>query len=91
MGYDKSGIPDWQWLRDHLIALLTSPHHTSGSDPFSVRYHALFTDDVEGVMASKHVKWEGLKEALLTVQKGWDPDSAIFEAEYSPQPSQVWC
>lgn len=40
-------------------------------------------------MASKHVKREGLKEALLTVQKGWDPDSVVFEAEYAPQPRQV--
>lgn len=90
--------PDWQWLRDHLIALLACPHFPSTStssgdpplvDPFTIRYNEIFTHDVEGVMASKHVKREGLKEALLTVQKGWDPDSVVFEAEYAPQPRQV--
>lgn len=89
MSSNVSSTLDWHWLRDVLIALLASPHSPSGVDPFSVQYDKIFTDDVEGVMAAKHVKKNGLKEALLTVQKGWDPESAIFEAEYAPQPRQV--
>lgn len=84
--------PTPQWLQERLTTLLSSPHismpsHIGGIrlghgpiDLFSTRYTNMFTSDAVGIVAGQEVDKEGLKQALLALQKKWDPESTNFVA-----------
>ncbi len=86
-----------EFLQDRLSTLLASPHIHFNKPPallnirmgpgpvdvFSTRFANWFTHDATGVVNGKQVDKEGLKEALLALQKKWHPDSANFVAQDS--------
>ncbi|RPD54455.1 hypothetical protein L226DRAFT_471870 [Lentinus tigrinus ALCF2SS1-7] len=86
-----------EFLQDRLATLLASPyihfnkppaslHIRMGPGPvdvFSSRFANWFTHDCTGVVNGKHVDKEGLKDALLRLQKKWNPESANFVAQDS--------
>lgn len=90
------GTPEW--LQDRLAKLLKAPHISfpkpSGPlahirmgpgpiDLFSTYYNNFFTSDAKGIVAGKEVDREGLKQALLALQKKWHTDSAKFTPQAS--------
>ncbi|KAK7686511.1 hypothetical protein QCA50_010109 [Cerrena zonata] len=90
------GTPEW--LQDRLAKLLKAPHisipRPTGAlahirmgpgpiDLFSTYYANFFTSDAKGVVAGKEVDREGLKQALLALQKKWHVDSAKFTPQAS--------
>ncbi|EMD30872.1 hypothetical protein CERSUDRAFT_109729 [Gelatoporia subvermispora B] len=96
-------VPSPDWLQSQLSTLLASPHihfnrPTGGPlaglrmgpgpvDLFSTRFSNMFTSDAAGTVAGQEVDREGLKDALLALQKQWTPDSASFVDE-QPQEGQ---
>ncbi|KAI0674029.1 hypothetical protein C8Q78DRAFT_1020426 [Trametes maxima] len=82
------------FLQEKLSTLLASPHIHFNHPPrlgglrlgpgpvdlFSTRFANFFTPDATGVVAGKPVDHEGLKSALLALQKRWDPQTADFVA-----------
>ncbi|KAI0652781.1 hypothetical protein C8Q79DRAFT_120360 [Trametes meyenii] len=82
------------FLQEKLSTLLASPHIHFNHPPrlgglrlgpgpvdlFSTRFANFFTPDATGVVAGKPVDHEGLKSALLALQKRWDPQTANFVA-----------
>ena len=84
-----------EFLQDRLAALLASPHIHINKPPalthirmgpgpvdvFSSRFANWFTHDATGVVNGKQVDKDGLKEALLALQKKWHPESASFAAQ----------
>ncbi|TFK84101.1 hypothetical protein K466DRAFT_602310 [Polyporus arcularius HHB13444] len=84
-----------EFLQGRLSTLLASPHIHFNKPPallnirmgpgpvdvFSTRFANWFTHDATGVVNGKQVDKEGLKEALLALQKKWHPDSANFVAQ----------
>ncbi|OBZ66025.1 hypothetical protein A0H81_13994 [Grifola frondosa] len=84
-----------EWLQERLSTLLASPYihfnqpsqfpgHRFGPGPvdlFSTRFSNYFTHDATGVVAGTEVDKDGLKAALLALQRKWQPDSARFEAQ----------
>ncbi|KAJ8495056.1 hypothetical protein ONZ51_g1934 [Trametes cubensis] len=78
-----------------LSTLLASPHihfnqpHAIGGirlghgpiDLFSTRFTNYFTHEATGSVAGTEVDKEGLKQALLALQKKWDPENAQFVAQ----------
>ncbi|RDX43178.1 hypothetical protein OH76DRAFT_1488069 [Lentinus brumalis] len=86
-----------EFLQDRLSTLLASPHIHFNKPPallnirmgpgpvdvFSTRFANWFTHDATGVVNGKQVDKEGLKEALLALQKKWHPDSANFVGQDS--------
>ena len=92
------GTPEW--LQDRLAKLLKAPHISiprptgplahirMGPGPidlFSTYYTNFFTSDAKGVVAGKEVDREGLKQALLALQKKWHVDSATFTPQVSAE------
>ena len=84
-----------EWLQEQLSTLLASPYiHFSqpkipglqlrmGPGPidlFSTRFANTFTHDATAVVAGKELDKDGLKTALLALQKRWIPESASFVA-----------
>ncbi|KAI0363308.1 hypothetical protein BV20DRAFT_958566 [Pilatotrama ljubarskyi] len=91
-----------EFVQDKLSTLLSSPHIHLNHPPkfggirmgpgpvdlFSTRFANFFTPDATGVVAGKEVDHEGLKKALLALQKKWDPQNANFVAQGSaPKPT----
>lgn len=86
-----------EFLQDKLSTLLASPHIHFNAPPaggplhirmghgpvdlFSTRFLNFFTADARGVVGGKEVDHDGLKEALLALQKKWNPQEASFEAQ----------
>ena len=82
-------------LQQMLSTLLASPHihfnqpHGIGGirlghgpiDLFSTRFTNYFTHEATGSVAGTEVDKEGLKQALLALQKKWDPENAQFVAQ----------
>ncbi|KAI0658254.1 hypothetical protein C8Q70DRAFT_917422 [Cubamyces menziesii] len=82
-------------LQQMLSTLLASPHihfnqpHAIGGirlghgpiDLFSTRFTNYFTHEATGSVAGTEVDKEGLKQALLALQKKWDPENAQFVAQ----------
>ncbi|OCH87551.1 hypothetical protein OBBRIDRAFT_796089 [Obba rivulosa] len=95
--------PSPDWLQSQLSTLLASPYihfnkPTAGPlaglrmgpgpiDLFSTRFANMFTADATGTVAGQAVDRDGLKDALLALQKRWSPDSATFTDE-QPQEGQ---
>ena len=50
-------------------------------DVFSTRFTNYFTRDATGVVAGNAVDRAALKDALLALQRRWNPDSATFVPE----------
>lgn len=90
--------PTPQWLQEHLTQLLSSPyiHFTQPKiaglqlrmgpgpiDLFSTKFANMVTGDVTGVIAGKEVDKDGLKEALLKLQKKWNKEG-VKVAESQP-------
>ncbi|KAI0640342.1 hypothetical protein C8Q77DRAFT_128933 [Trametes polyzona] len=85
------------FLQDKISTLLASPHIHFNQPPqgapfrirmghgpvdlFSTRFANYFTQDATGVVAGKEVDNDGLKRALLALQKKWNPDEADFVAQ----------
>jgi len=80
-----------EWLQEKLQTLMNSPYiHFNqpklpglrmGHGPvdlFSTRFNNWFTSDATGVVAGNEVDKDGLKQALLALQKKWNNDSATF-------------
>ncbi|KAH9854520.1 hypothetical protein C2E23DRAFT_726455 [Lenzites betulinus] len=62
-------------------------------DLFSTRFANMFTPDATGVVGGKAVDHDGLKSALLALQKRWNPQEATFEAQDSstkPSTKVLW-
>ncbi|KAI0352186.1 hypothetical protein OH77DRAFT_1485902 [Trametes cingulata] len=91
-----------EFVQEKLSSLLASPHIHFNHPPkiggmrlgpgpvdlFSTRFANYFTEDATGVVAGKEVGKEGLKSALLALQKKWDPQNANFVAQGStPKPA----
>ncbi|KAI0829134.1 hypothetical protein BC628DRAFT_1362696 [Trametes gibbosa] len=88
-----------EFIQDRLSTLLSSPHIHFNRPPqtgplkirmgpgpvdlFSTRFSNFFTHDASGVISGKEVDREGLKNALLALQKRWNPQEASFEAQRS--------
>ncbi|KAI0080993.1 hypothetical protein K474DRAFT_1657175 [Panus rudis PR-1116 ss-1] len=86
-----------EWLQERLVEILNSPHISfkkpagltnirMGPGPidlFSTRFANTVTSDVKGTVAGKEVDKEGLKEALLALQKKWNADSVLFKPQTS--------
>lgn len=86
-----------EFLQDKLSTLLASPHIHFNAPPaggplhirmghgpvdlFSTRFLNFFTADARGVVGGKEVDHDGLKDALLALQKKWNPQEARFEAQ----------
>ncbi|CAL1693822.1 unnamed protein product [Somion occarium] len=96
-----AGTPEW--LQDTLVKLLNAPHISfpkpTGAlahirmgpgpvDLFSTYYSNFFTSDAKGIVAGKEVDHEGLKEALLRLQKKWQADAAKFSPQASVENSE---
>ncbi|KAI8980635.1 hypothetical protein BD414DRAFT_102471 [Trametes punicea] len=96
-----------EFLQDRLSTLLASPHIHFNHPPalggirlghgpvdlFSTRFMNYFTPDATGVVAGKQVDHEGLKNALLALQKKWDGQNANFvaqEAAAKPTTRLLW-
>ena len=85
------------FLQDRLSTLLASPHIHFKQPPllhgirmgpgpvdlFSTRFMNFFTHDATGVVAGKQVDKDGLKDALLALQKKWSAEGASFHAQES--------
>lgn len=84
------------FLQDALTSILNSPHISFPKPPhglpnirlghgpidlFSTRFTNVFAENATGEIAGTQVDKEGLKNALLALQKVWDGDSATFEAQ----------
>lgn len=82
------------FVQEHLSTLLASPYiHFKqpqihglrlGHGPvdlFSTRFLNTFTHDATAVVAGKELDKDGLKTALLALQKRWNPESASFVAQ----------
>lgn len=93
-----------EWLAQQLKTLLSSPYiHFSqppaglhglrlGPGPidlFSTRFENLFSNDATGVVAGEEVDRADLKQALLALQRTWNPDTLNISAPYTPDPEQV--
>jgi len=91
-----------KWLQEQLQTLMNSPYiHFNqpkigglrmGHGPidlFSTRFSNLFAKDATGVVAGKEVDRDGLKEALLALQKKWNNDTAKFAPATGLQAGQV--
>ena len=94
-----------QFLQDRLSTLLASPYihfkkPTSGPllglrmgpgpvDLFSTRFANFFTHAATGVVAGTEVDRDGLKDALLALQRRWDPNSASFSSVGAVGDAQV--
>ncbi|KAI0801555.1 hypothetical protein C8Q74DRAFT_1242783 [Fomes fomentarius] len=84
-------------LNDRLSTLLASPHIHFNKPPalhgirlgpgpvdlFSSRFMNFFTHDATGVVAGKEVDHEGLKQALLALQRKWNAQENSFVAQQS--------
>ena len=83
-----------EFVQEHLSTLLKSPyiHFTQPQIPgirlghgpidlFSTRYANFFTHNATGVVAGQELDKDGLKQALLALQKRWNPDTARFVAQ----------
>ena len=95
--------PDDQWLIKKLGTLLASPyiHFKNPGGPlgirlgpgpvdlFSTNYENLFAKEAKGVVYGKEVDRDELKEALLAIQRQWNPDSANFVPLQSANPGEV--
>ncbi|OSD01104.1 hypothetical protein PYCCODRAFT_545636 [Trametes coccinea BRFM310] len=98
-----------EFLQERLAALLASPHiHFPNPPPpalrgirmghgpvdlFSTRFANWFAQDVRGVVGGREVDREGLKEALLALQRKWDGGSARFvprEGAEKPATKLLW-
>lgn len=55
-------------------------------DVFSTRFANMFTQEATGVVGGKEVDKAGLKEALLALQRKWNPDTAKFVAAQPDSP-----
>ncbi len=64
---------------------------TGPIDMFSTRFINLFTDGANGTVAGTSVDKDGLKQALLAVQKHWDPANAQFIQEPQQDTTKVRC
>ncbi|CDO68485.1 hypothetical protein BN946_scf184499.g10 [Trametes cinnabarina] len=96
-----------EFLQERLSALLASPHIHFNTPPafhgirmghgpvdlFSTRFANWFSHDAKGVVGGKEVDREGLKEALLALQRKWDGQSASFvphEGAEKPTTRLLW-
>ncbi|KAI1792017.1 hypothetical protein LXA43DRAFT_1061029 [Ganoderma leucocontextum] len=83
-----------EFIQEKLSTLLESPyiHFTQPGIPgvvlgpgpidlFGTNFINFFTDDARGVVACQEVDKDGLKQALLALQKRWDRDSSSFVAQ----------
>lgn len=90
----SSSQVDASFLQNTLSSILSAPHISFPKPPaglpnlrlghgpvdlFSTRFANTFAGDAKGVVAGKEVDKEGLKEALLALQKTWQSDSVKFE------------
>ncbi|EJF67510.1 hypothetical protein BD309DRAFT_965632 [Dichomitus squalens] len=89
----SASSPDF--VQEKLTTLLNSPYIHFNQPPqlhgirlghgpvdlFSTRFNNYFTSDATGIVAGKEVDKEGLKTALLALQKRWNPDSANFVSQ----------
>ncbi|KZT68648.1 hypothetical protein DAEQUDRAFT_727518 [Daedalea quercina L-15889] len=91
-----------EWLQEKLRLLMNSPYihfnHPKlpgirmGPGPvdlFSTRFNNMFTSDVTGVVAGNEVDKEGLKQALLALQRKWNNDSVRFSPSAGVQESSL--
>ena len=88
-----------EFLQDRLSTLLASPHIHFNKPPmlknirmgpgpvdlFSTRFMNFFTHDATGVVAGKEVDHDGLKQALLALQRKWNAQENSFVAQDSAQ------
>ncbi|KZT65502.1 hypothetical protein DAEQUDRAFT_740593 [Daedalea quercina L-15889] len=87
-----------EWLQEKLQLLMNSPYiHFShpnlhgirmGHGPvdlFSTRFNNMFTSDATGVVAGNQVDKEGLKQALLALQRKWNNDTVKFSPSAGAQ------
>ncbi|KAI0714497.1 hypothetical protein C8Q76DRAFT_619430 [Earliella scabrosa] len=88
-----------EFLQDRLSTLLASPHIHFNKPPmlknirmgpgpvdlFSTRFMNFFTNDATGVVAGKEVDHDGLKQALLALQRKWNAQENSFVAQDSAQ------
>ncbi|PIL31018.1 hypothetical protein GSI_05712 [Ganoderma sinense ZZ0214-1] len=102
-----------EFVQERLSTLLNSPYihfsqpHIPGLrlghgpvDLFSTRFGNYFTHDATARVAGRELDRDGLKEALLALQKRWNPDTASFvsvaaaqgegEAGAKPKSKFVW-
>ncbi|KAI1783768.1 hypothetical protein LXA43DRAFT_869781, partial [Ganoderma leucocontextum] len=83
-----------EFVQERLSTLLKSPYihftqpHIPGLrlghgpvDLFSTRFANFFTHNATGIVAGEELDKDGLKQALLALQKRWDPDTASFVAQ----------
>jgi len=90
----SSSQVDPAFLQESLSSILEAPHISFPRPPaglaklrmghgpidlFSTRFINTFSEDAKGVVAGKSVDKEGLKEALLALQRKWQPDTVKFE------------
>ena len=94
-----------EFLQDRLSTLLSSPHIHFNKPPggafgglrmgpgpvdlFSTRFANFFTHAATGVVAGTEVDRDGLKDALLALQRRWDPNSASFSSVGAVGDAQV--
>ncbi|TCD67411.1 hypothetical protein EIP91_012383 [Steccherinum ochraceum] len=92
----NSSQVDPAFLQNALSSILSAPHISFPRPPaglpnirmghgpidlFSTRFVNTFTDDATGVVAGQEVDKEGLKAALLSLQKKWQSDSVKFDEQ----------
>lgn len=91
--------PDSEWLAQQLSELLSSiaiegPPGRPGSgpgpiDPFGTKFEQLFSREATGCVNSRSEDREGLKKALLGIQKTWDPKTGMATPANPPKPKEV--
>ena len=66
--------------------------HSSGPgpmNPFGTLFDDLFTRDAIGCVNAERVDRDGLRKALLDIQKTWDPTTGKVTPTVAPKPREV--
>ncbi|KZT02096.1 uncharacterized protein LAESUDRAFT_730612 [Laetiporus sulphureus 93-53] len=92
-----------EWLQQSLHTLMMSPYihftppkigrvHAPGPiDLFSTRFNNMFSRECTGVVAGREVDRDGLKQALLALQREWRDEAASFAPSATVKPGHYAC
>lgn len=80
-----------QWLANEFTLLLSAAHSTAphdvtnaqqqpggGGDAFSAVFNSMFVRHARGLVGGREVDREELKQALLALQKKWNPTKCQY-------------